>query len=75
MLELKYQNQKLISQIKYLQCTFENEEELARALYGNLGAEAIPNPSRCGYLTKQGKELSEKIHFTWLTLVHYRWCC
>jgi len=54
LLELKYQNEKLVHQIKHLQCTFENEEALARALYGNLAAEAIPNPNRCGYLTKQG---------------------
>ena len=51
---LRTQNEKLLSQIKHLQCTFENEEALARALYINIGAETLPNPNRCGYLTKQG---------------------
>ena len=44
----------LISHIQYLQRTFESDETLARALYSNLAADAIPNPNRCGYLTKQG---------------------
>lgn len=49
-----HHNEILISHIKYLQRTFESDEALARALYSNLAADAIPNPNRCGYLTKQG---------------------
>ena len=54
-LQLKFQNGMLLSHLKFLQTTFESDVALARSLYTNLGADVIPSPNRCGYLTKQGK--------------------
>lgn len=56
-IKIRYENEKLIKQLKFLQTTYESEEALARALYKNLGGELVPNPSRCGFLTKQGNRL------------------
>ena len=51
---LQSENEKLIKQLLFFQTTFESDEALARALYKELGAELVPSPNRCGYLTKQG---------------------
>lgn len=59
--ELKYQITKLSSQkeillmkLRHLQRSFDSDESLSRALYGDLGAEKLQNHTRSGYLTKQG---------------------
>ena len=40
--------------LRHLQRSFDSEESLCRALFGDLGAEKITNYTRAGYLVKQG---------------------